>query len=167
MFTNVQVQSKKKTGMVTKLAYIKGGPYKIIKDYPGRSYKLEPMVGRSPVTTKKHGSDLYLSPRSLVPHHPVEASDQAFGDLYRKTVSNPYRLIGLQGYEASQPWSAPASMLQVDTAHIRNVPPPFPSVQELDDEFDGWPESGNPFIHGEVSTPAVPQELLQDGVLAL
>jgi hypothetical protein len=39
--------------------------------------------------------------------------------------------------------------------------PPFPTVQDLDNEFDGWPESGNPFIEREtpISQPStVPQD---------
>jgi hypothetical protein len=157
VFTNVQVQSKAKTGTVTKLAYIKRGPYKVIKDYIGGSYELEPLVGRSRATIKKHGSDLYLSPQSLIPHKSIQSSDQAFGDLQKKTISNPYKLAGLEGYDAAQPWSAPAAMSQINLAVSNNIPE-FPTVQEMDDEFDAWPESGNPFINRDLTTPAMPIE---------
>jgi hypothetical protein len=166
VFTNVQVQSKAKTGTVTKLAYIKRGPYKIIKDYIGGSYELEPLVGRSRATIKKHGSDLYLSPQSLIPHKSIQSSDQAFGDLQKKTISNPYKLAGLEGYDAAQPWSAPAATSQVNLAIIGNLPT-FPTVQELDNEFDGWPESGNPFVNREISTPAIPIPSTADNITAL
>jgi hypothetical protein len=166
VFTNVQVQSKIKTGTVTKLAYIKRGPYKIIKDYPGGSYELEPLVGRSRATIKKHGSDLYLSPQSLIPHTPIQSSDQAFGDLQKKTISNPYRLVGLDGYSPSQPWAAPAALSQVGLAISQDVPA-FPTVEELDNEYDGWPESGNPFINRDILTPAAPNPRVQDGIMSL
>jgi hypothetical protein len=166
VFTNVQVQSKQITGTVGKLAYIKRGPYRIIKDYQGGSYELEPLVGRSRATIKKHGSDLYLSPRSLIPHIPVQTSDQAFGDLQKKTISNPYKIIGLEGYKPAQPWSAPAATSNIHLAVLEDVPS-FPSLKELDDEFDGWPESGNPFINKDISTPAIPAESIKDNILSL
>jgi hypothetical protein len=125
-----------------------------------------PLVGRSRATIKKHGSDLYLSPQSLVPHKPIQSSDQAFGDLQKKTISNPYKLIGLDGYEASRPWSAPAAASQVQLAVLNHIPD-FPTVEELENEFDGWPESGNPFVDREIMTPAVPVEKVKDGVLSL
>jgi hypothetical protein len=109
VFTNVQVQSKKSSGTVQKLAYIKREPYKIIKDYKSGSYELQPTIGRSRATIKKHGSDLYLSPQSLVPHWPTQSSDLNFGDLHKKTISQPYKIVGLEGYKPSQPWSAPAA----------------------------------------------------------
>jgi hypothetical protein len=41
VFTSVQVQSKKATHTVKKLAYIRRGPYKIIRSYPSGSYELQ------------------------------------------------------------------------------------------------------------------------------
>jgi hypothetical protein len=81
VFTNVQVQSKKSTGTVQKLAYIKRGPYEIIKDYMSGSYELKPLVGNAKATIKKHGSDLYLSPPSLVPFEQSASSDTQFSNL--------------------------------------------------------------------------------------
>jgi hypothetical protein len=40
VFTNVQVQSKAKTGAVAKLTYIKRGPYKIVESYAEGLYEL-------------------------------------------------------------------------------------------------------------------------------
>jgi hypothetical protein len=165
VFTNVQVQSKKNTGTVGKLAYIKRGPYKIIKNYKGGSYELAPLVGRSRATIKKHGSDLYLSPQSLNPHQPVQSSDQAYADLHKKTISSPYKIIGLDGYNPIQPWSAPAATSQANLVLLEEIPL-FPTVQQLNDEFNGWPESGNPFIE-KASTPAIPQDVIHDNVLTL
>jgi hypothetical protein len=155
VFTNVQVQSKKSSGTVHKLAYIKRGPYKIVKDYKSGSYELQPTVGRSRATIKKHGSDLYLSPQSLIPHRPTKSSDLNFGDLHKKTISQPYKIVGLEGYEPLQPWSAPATAVRLNLALLDEIPP-FPTLQELDNKFDGWPESGNPFVDREVLTPAGP-----------
>jgi hypothetical protein len=47
-----------------------------------------------------------------------------------------------------------AATAGVNFADLLNVPL-FPTVQDLDNEFDGWPESGNPFIERE--TPIVQQ----------
>jgi hypothetical protein len=66
VFTNVQVQSKKTTNTVKKLAYICRGPYKIIRSYPSGSYELQATSNPRATTIKKHGSDLYLSTTTLI-----------------------------------------------------------------------------------------------------
>jgi hypothetical protein len=63
--------------------------------------------------------------------------------------------VGLEGYEPSQPWSAAAAAVRLNLG-LQDEIPPFPTLQELDNEFDGWPESGNPFVDREVLTPAGP-----------
>jgi hypothetical protein len=86
--------------------------------------------------------------------------------LNKETISNPYKLIGLEGSEASRPWAAPAAASRIHLAVLDDIPE-FPTVKELDNEFDGWPESGNPFVDREISTPAAPLESVKDNVLAL
>jgi hypothetical protein len=106
--------------------------------------------------SKTHGSDLYLSPQSLVPRKPITASDNNYSGLHKKTISEPYKFISIQGYHAVQPWSAPAALGKVDLAIIAGIQR-FPTVEELDNEFDGWPVSGNPFNQQTVlTTPANP-----------
>jgi hypothetical protein len=151
VFTNVQVQSKRSSGTVKKLSYIKRGPYKIIKDYKSGSYELEPTVGGSRATIKKHGSDLYLSPQSLVPHRSIDSSDYNFENLHKKIVSDPYQIVGLEGYKSSQPWSTSKDATQLKLALLDDMPS-FPTLKDLDNEFDGWPESGNPFIDRQTMT---------------
>jgi hypothetical protein len=154
VFTNVQVQSKRSSGTAKKLSYIKRGPYKIIKDYKSGSYELEPTVDGSRATIKKHGSDLYLSPQSLVlPHRSIDSSDYNFENLHKKTVSNPCRIVGLEGYESLQPWSTSKDATQLKLALLYDMPS-FPTLQDLDNESDRWPESGNTFIDRQTMTPA-------------
>jgi hypothetical protein len=148
------VQSKRSTGTVRKLSYIKRGPYRIVNDYKSGSYELQPTVGRSRATIKKHGSDLYLSPQSLIPHKPISSSDTNFGNLHKKTVSQPYKIIGVEGYEPSQPWAQSAEATQLNLALLEDIPT-FPTVQEMDNQFDGWPESGNPFVNRDIVSPAI------------
>jgi hypothetical protein len=68
--------------------------------------------------------------------------------LARKPSPNHTVLLGLEGYQAARPWGAPAAVVGVDYANIEEIPP-FPTTQELDNEFDGWPMSGNPLIARE------------------
>jgi hypothetical protein len=75
----------------------------------------------------------------------------------------PYKIVGLDGYEPSQPWSAPAAAARLNLGLLDEIRP-FPTLQELDNEFDGWPESGNSFINREILTLAGPVE---DAILAL
>jgi hypothetical protein len=113
---------------------LKRGPYKIIKDYTSGSYELMPLKGNAKATIK-HGSDLYLSPRLLVSYKQTESLDTQFSNLNKKTMSEPYRLIGLEGFEPAQPWSAPAAAAKLNLAEIQHLPK-FPSVQDMDDKFD-------------------------------
>jgi hypothetical protein len=161
VFTNVQVQSKKSTGTVQKLAYIKRGPYKIVKDYMSGSYELKPLVGNAKATIKKHGSDLYLSPTILVPFKQSASSDTRFSNLNKESISEPYKLIGLERYQPAQPWAAKLNLAEI--THI----PRFPTVQEMDDEFDGFPESGNPFVNREHSTPTTLSKNKDSVIIAL
>jgi hypothetical protein len=108
------------------------------------------------------GSILDLEDLS-VPHRPTQSSGLNFGDLHKKTISQPYKIVGLKGYKPSQPWSATAAAARLNLGLLDEIPP-FPTLQELDNEFDGWPESGNPFVNQEVITPAEPVE---HGILAL
>jgi hypothetical protein len=141
--------------MVQKSSYVKRGPHKIIKDHKSGACELLPTHGRSKATIKKHGSDLCLSPQHLTPHRPIASSDQVFSELNKKTVSEPHKIIGLEGHEPAQPWGAPAATMGMQFAATIDMPP-FPTVQDLDNEFDGFPDSGNPFIERE--TPIQPSK---------
>jgi hypothetical protein len=72
----------------------------------------------------------------------------------------------LDGFEASRPWSAPAAALKVQLAVLSHIPD-FPTVQELDNKFDGWLESGNTFIDHKITTPAAPVKLVKDNIMSL
>jgi hypothetical protein len=76
-------------------------------------------------------------------------------------ISQSSKIIGLEGYEPSQPWSAPAAAAQLNMVLMNEIPS-FPTLQEVDNKFDGLPESGNPFINWDVITPVGP---IQNGIL--
>ena len=136
VFTNVQVQSKQATRTVKKLAYIRRGPYEIIKAYPSGSYELKQLTSKTKNKIKKHGSDFYLCPEQIIPYKPVNTSDQLYSELNKPTTDNPYEKAHIQGYAPSSPWAAPAAY-----AHITNYDDKhFPTVEEMYTEFDSWPE---------------------------
>jgi hypothetical protein len=151
VFTNVQVQSRKTTHTVKKLAYIRRGPYKIVRSYPSGSYELQLLSNTKAATIKKHGSDLYLSPKKLIPHSPTHSSDQLFADTNKAMDSQPYKLAGLDGYNPAQPWKEPTAQAQL--SKISQPAPQFPMLAELDKDYDGWPENTNPFVSKESSEP--------------
>jgi hypothetical protein len=135
---------------VKKLAYIRRGPYKIVRSYPSGSYELQLLSNTKAATIKKHGSDLYLSPERLIPHSPTHSSDQLFADTNKPMEPQPYKLAGLDGYNPAQPWKEPTTQAQLSA--IGNQPAPqFPALAELDQDYDGWPENTNPFITKEIS----------------
>jgi hypothetical protein len=61
VFARVQVQSVASKGQVKKLRYVTRGTYKIIKILPSGLYGLK--LHASDVIIKKHGSNLFLSPK--------------------------------------------------------------------------------------------------------
>ena len=154
VFMNVQVQSKAKQGKVAKLSYTRRGPYKIINSYPSGSYELELVSNPSAARVKKHGSQLILCPKDLLPHQPIQSSDQIFSEFNKKTLPNPFKEAHIEGYTPATPWASSAaaahshlessqpspSMIASDTAIEA-----FPTVEDLDEEFDSWPELSNPF----------------------
>jgi hypothetical protein len=150
VFTNVQVQSRKTTHTVKKLAYIRRGPYTIVRSYPSGSYELQLLSNANAATIKKHGSDLYLSPERLIPHSPTQSSDQLFADTNKPIVKEPYKLAGLDGYNPAQPWKEATAQAQLNAVN-NQAAPKFPALAELDQDYDGWPDNTNPFISKEAS----------------
>lgn len=72
-------------------------------------------------------------------------------------------MIGIEGYVPSQTWSPAAATTQLNLVLLEDIPP-FPTLQELDNNFDGWPELGNPFVNWDPVTPAEP---IDDGICVL
>jgi hypothetical protein len=146
VFTNVQVKRKKSSGTVAKLAYIRRGPsYKIIKSFDSGVYELQLTNGKSKAIIKKHGSDLFLSLESLIPHQHITSSDHAFSEFNKKVIENPYEFAGLNKFVPSQPWATPVAFAQIK--ELDTTVPSFPTVEEMDANYDSWPESGNPFTN--------------------
>ena len=74
----------------------------------------------------------------------LQTSDQNFSELNKKMVPNPFEQIHIDGYSPSKPWCAPAALAQLEKSDIADHMP-FPTVEELDNEIDFWPDSVNPF----------------------
>ena len=155
VFANVQVQSSKDKGKIQKLSYTRRGPYKIIKSHPSGSYDLTLVNHKtSNAVIKKHGSDLILCPKVLQPHRPIQSSDQIYSETNKSIIPNPFSEIHIDGYNPANPWKVSekvsSQLLNINNNHEDHMlNDHFPTVQEMDDEFDSWPESGNPFKHTE------------------
>jgi hypothetical protein len=61
-------------------------------------------------------------------------------------ILEPCKIIGMEGYGPLLPWSAPVAAVQLLHLAELEETQPFLTLQELDNEFDAWPELGNPFI---------------------
>ena len=144
VFSNVQIQSSSKSGKVKKLSYTRRGPYKITKCYPSGSYDLKLVSSTSSAIIKKHGSELILCPQELIPHKPIQSSDTIYSEFNKKVSSNPFSHIFIEGYTPAQPWREAAAAAHASLDNT-NAVISFPTVAELDDEIDSWPESINPF----------------------
>jgi hypothetical protein len=67
----------------------------------------------------------------------------------------PYKLAGLEGYQPAQPWAQPIASAQMVKLDLHQYIP-FPSLAEMDNDFDGWPDEVNPFLHKELQqTPEI------------
>ena len=102
---------------VIKLAYVKIGTHKVIKSWPSGSYTLQHHTGSS---IKKHGSDLYLCPKELVPSKPISSSDDIFSFTLQTFVRSSSSCTNLN--------------IEKILAHLA-----FPTVEELNNEIDSWP----------------------------
>ena len=148
VFTNVQIQSQSSLNKVKKLSYSRRGPYKIITRHPSGSYDLTLLGGTNKSIIKKHGSDLIQCPKELIPHQSItNSSDQLFSNLNKSTIPNPYEYANIDGFNTVKPWeTAPAALANLKSPIQSNTIPSFPTIKELDNEFDSWSESGNPFL---------------------
>ena len=148
VFTNVQIQSQSSLNKVKKLSYSRRGPYKIITRHPSGSYDLTLLGGTNKSIIKKHGSDLIQCPKELIPHQSItNSSDQLFSNLNKSAIPNPYKYANIDGFNTVKPWeTAPAALANLKSPIQSNTIPSFPTIKELDTEFDSWPESGNPFL---------------------
>jgi hypothetical protein len=144
VFTRVQVQSNKSRGQVQKLAYRTRGPYKVTKTYSSGSYDLQSIKSPSQVIIKKHGADIYPCPQYIKPFQHVKSSDYQFGNIHKGIASNPYENASISEFTPATPWAAPAAYAEI-------IMEPFPTLHEMDAEYDSWPESGSPFNHEETA----------------
>ena len=146
VFTNVQIQSNAKKGKVKKLSYSRRGPYTVIKVHPSGSYDLTLTSSTSSAVIKKHGSELILCPQHLIPHQPIKSSDQIYSEFNKPIIENPFSQAFIEGYTPSNPWEAASAATSELLESRESSPlPKFPTVEEMDAEYDSWPESGNPF----------------------
>jgi hypothetical protein len=151
VFTKVQIQSQSSLNKIKKLSYSRRGPYKVVTQHPSGSYDLTLLRGNNKSTIKKHGSDLIQCPKELIPHQSIsDSSDQLFSNLNKSPIPNPYEYANIKGFNPAKPWeTAPAALANIKLPIISDKIPSFPTVEEMDNEFDSWPESGNPFLTQE------------------
>eukprot|EP00957_Ditylum_brightwellii_P175838 13389621-Ditylum_brightwellii.AAC.1 len=64
---------------------------------------------------------------------PCFSGDQKYGTLKKDIMSSPYENASIEGFIPKAPWGAPAAF-----ADYQNKP--FPSTEQLDEEYDSWPE---------------------------
>jgi hypothetical protein len=105
---------------------------------------LKSIKSPSQVIIKKHGADIYPCPQYIKPFPHVKSSDYQFGNIHKGITSNPYENASISDFQPAKPWAAPAAYADITME-------PFPSLSELDAEYDSWPESGNPFIRNETA----------------
>ena len=73
----------------------------------------------------------------------MDSSYQSYSNLNKQVADSPYNLAGLKDYKPATPWAVSAVLLEKMMPKCNEQH--FPTVQEMDDLYDSWPESGNPF----------------------
>ena len=58
--------------------------------------------GRLKAIIKKHGSEIYLCPKELIPYKLLDFSDKAFSELNKKIIEHPYEIAGIKDYEPAK-----------------------------------------------------------------
>ena len=100
-------------------------------------------MAKTTLPIKKHGMNLYLSPQIIYPYKNIEFSDTTFGKLNKDLSHHPYKNASIDAFIPLKPWAAPAAFATIEN----DV---FPTVQEMDNEFDQWQgQSSNPFTYFE------------------
>jgi hypothetical protein len=74
----------------------------------------------------------------------VKSSDYHFGNIDKGITPNPYENASISDFQPANPWTAPAAYADI-------IMEPFPTLSQMDAEYDSWPESGNPFSHDETA----------------
>ena len=87
---SVHTQSNKTLGRVDKLSYSLRGPFRITALSTGGSYILSPLKGGASI--KKHGSNLILCPKEIIPSTPLDSSDTGYGSIHKNSIHYPSNL---------------------------------------------------------------------------
>lgn len=134
VFARRAVRSDASKERVGKLMYAMTGPWRIIEQLDGSSYRIEfcATPGRM---DKKRAADLFPYPLELVPFEPVDGCDNQFSQIWRPIGKLPFAEAGLKGFLPSKPFKAPASFADVPLDGDFY----WPSLAELNDEIQPFP----------------------------
>ena len=136
MFARRQVQSNKKKGLVDKSQFSSTGPWKIIVNNRNGTYQIQHIkTGKS---EKRHASMLDLSPSNFIPHKPLKGADHSFSEIHKDVRCDRFQHAGLSEPPAgtTKKENIQVPDLKVLATDIADGLPPFPSLHELDKEYN-------------------------------
>jgi hypothetical protein len=114
------------------------GPWCIVQALPGTSYELK-FAHDTKQKDKKHTSDLCPYPAELIPFEPLDGADNHYGQLYKPVGPSLYKEAGIEGFTPPQPLQAAAHFVTMGNFCDFH----FPTLLELNDEFDSFPWTDN------------------------
>jgi hypothetical protein len=71
----------------------------------------------------------------LIPFEPLDGADNHYGQFYKRIRPSPYKEVGIKGFTPPQPLQAAAHFATM--GNFRDFH--FPTLLELNDEFDPFP----------------------------
>ena len=165
-----QVQSNKAKGKVDKSQYASSGPWIVILDYGNGTYLLQHHKNKNK-TEKRHASMIDLCPSYFLPQKPLAGTDNSYSEINKEIRHDRFKSAGI----SERPATSEAHLQQVFTPDFRVLAndiavslPPFPTLQELDNELENSSDvnvqsNTNIESEGEIhsNSPASPRNILE------
>lgn len=121
-------------GRVGKLMYSMTGPWRVVENLAGGSYRIEHQLHKGRFD-KKHASMLSPYPLELVPFEPLDGPDNQFGQINQPIKKDAFIEAALKGLTPAEPFWLSANYAAAHAAKEFC----WPSVAELNEELFPFP----------------------------
>ena len=139
-----QVQSNKKKELVDKSQYAFTGPWKIVSNLQNGSYLLQ-HINNPNKKEKRHASMIELCPSYFIPQKPLIGAHNSFSKIHKDLTHKRFKDAGVNETPIGSTDTRLSSTVQLSVlaTEISTTLPPFPSISELDEEYNDSITSNN------------------------
>jgi hypothetical protein len=130
VFARRATQSNRAKGRVGKIMLQHTGPWTIIEQLSGSSFKIRHC--RTKTEDKKHASHLTPCPEELIPFAPLTGPDTSYSQIHKPINHHKYMMTGIDNHVESPP-SVPNNFIKIEPQPEEQFPSVFDMNSELDD----------------------------------